>query len=177
MESRYQRNQLERRPTLVAGLPVPLFDRFIEDLDDSRIVEPYRIQDLSLLLESIQKEIGNLLNTRLPPRRLPAISWEPVSEPQTVLDYGLPAFSALSAGSLTDVKLLCDTIVGKIAAFEPRLENPVLELRGNPENPAGMIGILSGYVRLGKVTQPVNFPISLRNHGEDTTISPAETTR
>ena len=176
MEPRHQRNNLERRPTLVAGLPVPLFDRFAEDLDDSRIVEPYRIHDLPLILESIQKEIGNLLNTRVPPRRPPAISWEPVSEPQTVLDYGLPSFSALSAGSPADLKLLCDSIIGKIAAFEPRLENPAIELRGDPEDPAGMIGILRGSVTLGNVTQPVSFPVSLRNHGEDATISPAETT-
>jgi type VI secretion system lysozyme-like protein len=176
MESRHQRHHLEGRPTLVAGLAVPLFDRFIEDLDDSRIVEPYRIQDLPLLLESIQKEIGNLLNTRVPPRRPPAISWEPVSEPQTVLDFGLPAFSALSAGSLVDIKLLSDAVIAKIAAFEPRLESPELELRSDPENPAAMIGQLRGCVRLGKVTQPVCFPVSLRNHGEDATIASAETT-
>jgi hypothetical protein len=47
-------------------------------------------------------------------------------------------------------------------------------LHGDPENPAGMIGILRGCVRLGTVTQPVSFPVSLRNHGEDATISPAE---
>src|ERR1700723_1467744 len=129
MESRHQRHHLEGRPTLVAGLAAPLFDRFIKDRDDSRIVEPYRIQDLPLLLESIQKEIGNLLNTRIPPRRPPAISWEPVSEPQTVLDYGLPAFSALSAASSWALKLLSESITGRIAAFEPRLETPELELR------------------------------------------------
>ena len=56
MEPRNQRGHVERSPRLVAGLAVPLFDRFIEDLDDRRIVEPYRVQDLSLLLESIQRE-------------------------------------------------------------------------------------------------------------------------
>jgi type VI secretion system lysozyme-like protein len=176
MEPRHQRRHLERRPTLVAGLPVPLFDRFIEDLDDSRIAEPYRIQDLPLVLESIQKEIGNLLNTRVPPRRPPAISWEPVSEPKTVLDYGLPAFSALSAGNSWDLKLLSESIVGRIAAFEPRLETPELELRSDPENPAAMIGQLRGSVRLGTLSQPVSFPVSLRSHGEDAAISPAELT-
>jgi len=175
MEPRHQRHQLEHKPTLVTGLGVPLFDRFDEDLDDSRIAEPYRIQDLALVLESIQREVGNLLNTRVPPRKPPAISWEPVSEPQTVLDYGLPAFSGLSAGNPADVKLLCDTVVGKIFAFEPRLEDPTLELRGDPEDPAGMIGTLRGCVRLGSVTQPVSFPVSLRHHGEDATISPADT--
>src|ERR1700735_1860624 len=106
MESRHQRHHLEGRTTLVAGLAVPLFDRFIEDLDDSRIVEPYRIQDLPLLLESIQKEIGNLLNTRVPPRRPPAISWEPVSEPQTVLDYGFTAFFSLLVAAPVELQVL-----------------------------------------------------------------------
>jgi type VI secretion system lysozyme-like protein len=156
------------------GLPVPLFDRFLEDLDDRRIAEPYRIQSLELLLESIQKEIEHLLNTRLPPRRGPATSWEPVSEPQTVLDYGLPAFSPLSSGSPTDTRLLRETILKKIAAFEPRLIDPQLELQNDPEDPAGMIGTLRGKVRLDKVNQPVCFPVSLREHGESATISPAE---
>ena len=174
MEPRYQRNHLERHPRLVAGVPVPLFDRFAEDLDDARIAEPYRIHSLELLLESIQKEIENLLNTRLPPRRRPVTSWEPISEPQTVLDYGLPAFSPLSSGSPTDSTLLKETILRKIASFEPRLIDPQLELQNDPDDPAGMTGILRGKVRMDHMNQPVCFPVSLRDHGESATILPAE---
>jgi type VI secretion system lysozyme-like protein len=174
MESGDQHGHLERSPRLVAGLAVPLFDRFNEDLDDRRIVEPYRIQNLSLLLESIQREIENLLNTRLPPRHPPASSSEPISEPQTVLDYGIPAFSPLSSNSLTDANLLRETVIRKIAAFEPRLLNPALDLRADPDDPAGMLGTLRGTVQLGSVTQPVCFPLSLRHHGESATISAAE---
>ena len=174
MEPRDQYPKLERSPRLVAGAPVPLFDRFAEDLDDFRVVEPYRVHDRSLLLESIQREIENLLNTRLPPRRAPAVAWEPISEPQTVLDYGLPAFSPLSSGSPTDSTLLRETILRKIRAFEPRLQNLALELRADPDDPAGMIGILRGSVKLDRVNEPVCFPISLREHGESATISPAE---
>jgi type VI secretion system lysozyme-like protein len=174
MEPGNQRNLVERRPRLVAGLGVPLFDRFLEDLDDARIVEPYRIQDLSLLLESIQREIENLLNTRLPPRHPPAGGWEPISEPQTVLDYGIPALSPLSSGSLTNTNLLRETVLGKIAAFEPRLQNPSLDLRADPDDPAGMLGMLRGTVRFDRVTQPVCFPLSLRHHGESAAVSAAE---
>jgi type VI secretion system lysozyme-like protein len=163
-------------PRLVAGLGVPLFDRFNEELDDRRIAEPYRIQDLPLLLESIQKELENLLNTRVPPRRTPVNSWEPISEPQTVLDYGLPAFSSLSSGSARDADLLRQTVLSKIAAFEPRLENPALDLQSDPDDPAGMLGTLRGSVRLDKVSQPVCFPVSLRHHGESATISAGEPT-
>lgn len=175
MESRHQLRDLVRQPRVVAGLPVPLFDRFLEDVDDRRIVEPYRLHSLELLLESIQKQIENLLNTRLPPRRRPATSWEPVSEPQTVLDYGLPAFSPLASGSPTDTRLLSETILKKISCFEPRLVDLQLELHNNPEDPAGMTGTLRGKVRLDQQNQPVCFPVSLRDHGESATISPAET--
>jgi type VI secretion system lysozyme-like protein len=155
-------------------MAVPLFDRFVEDLDDARSVEPYRVQDLSLLLESIQREIENLLNTRLPPRHPPAGSWEPISEPQTVLDYGMPAFSPLNSRSLTDANLLHETVLGKIAAFEPRLLSPSLDLRADPDDPTEMVGMLRGTVRLGRITRPVCFPLSLRHHGESASISPAE---
>lgn len=152
---------------------VPLFDRFDEERDDSRVAEPYRVQGLSLLLESIQREIENLLNTRLPPVHSAATNWEPISEPQTVLDYGLPAFSTLSAESPTDIGLLSKVVVGKIAAFEPRLQNPKLELVPDPDDPAGMFGTLRGTVRVDKGLQTVSFPVSLRNHGETAELSEA----
>lgn len=174
MESRHQRNQLTPLPRLVAGLAVPLFDRFVEDLDDRRIAEPYRVQDLPLILESIQKELDNLLNTRLPPRPLPAISWEPISEPQTVLDYGIPAFSPLSSGSLPETELLRQTILQKILSFEPRLLNPALDLRADPDDPAAMVGILRGSIALDNIIHPVCFPVSLRHHGDSAIISAAE---
>lgn len=161
-------------PRLAAGLAVPLFDRFIEDLDDRRVAEPYRVQNLGLILESIQKELDNLLNTRLPPRRLPAISWESISEPQTVLDYGIPAFSALNGGSIPETELLRQTILTKILSFEPRLRNPVLELRADPDDPAAMAGLLRGSIALDNITHPVCFPVSLRHHGDSATISAGE---
>jgi type VI secretion system lysozyme-like protein len=174
MESRYQRGHLARGSRLVDGAAVPLFERFLDEVDDGRIVEPYRIQGLVLLLESIQREIESLLNTRLAPRRPPKLSWEPVSEPQTVLDYGLPAFSPLSSGNLSDTNLLRDTILGKIASFEPRLQSPALLLSPHPEDPTAMVGTLQGRVMLGKISQLVSFPVALFHHGESATISPGE---
>jgi type VI secretion system protein ImpF len=174
MESRYQRGHLEHQGKVVVGSAVPLFDRFAEELDDVRIVEPYRIQNGTLLLESIQREIGNLLNTRLPPRRPPAVAWEPISEPQTVLDFGLPALSPLSSGRPLDSALLRETLLRKIRAFEPRLENLEVELRADPDDPAGMIGIFRGSIRLENMSQPVCFPVSLRDHGESAIVSAGE---
>jgi type VI secretion system lysozyme-like protein len=159
---------------LSAGSPAPLFDRFDENLDDSRVVEPYRVQNLSLLRESVQREVGNLLNTRVAPRRRPDSGWQPRSLPQTVIDYGLPAFSALAAGSPTDAAFLSSAIVERIAAFEPRLRNPVLELRAHADNPSAMVGILRGALQLQGVTQPVQFEIHCDHHGESATVVNAD---
>jgi type VI secretion system lysozyme-like protein len=166
MEPRYEHGHVGRHAVLTAGLAAPLFDRFDEELDDSRVVDPYRVQNLSLLLESVRREIDNLLNTRVPPRGHPDSAWQPRSMPQTVIDYGLPAFSALDAASPADADLLNSVIVGKIAAFEPRLRNPVLELRAQPDNPSAMVGLLRGVVQLEGVTQSVGFEVYCDHHGE-----------
>jgi type VI secretion system protein ImpF len=170
MEPRHQRDLVGRRTVLSAGLAAPLFDRFDEDLDDSRVIEPYRIQNLSLLLESVRREIDNLLSTRVPPRRQPDSGWQPRSQPQTVIDYGLPAFSALEAGSPMDAAFLSSAVVDKIIAFEPRLRNPALELRAQPDNPSAMVGILRGTLQLEGVTQPVQFQVNCDHHGESAAV-------
>lgn len=174
MEPRDQRNHIGRNRGLVSGLPVPLIDRFDEEIDDARVAEPYRIQDLSLLLESIQRELARLLNTRLAPRWPPDSSWEPRSLPQTVVDYGLPVFSPLGSENPADAMLLTDAIVSKIAIFEPRLKDPVLELRTSPDDPAAMIGVLRGSVQLNEVSQPVDFPLCFGGRWEEATVLPGE---
>ncbi len=156
------------------GLPTPLFDRFDEELDDSRMTEPYRVQNLSLLLESIGTEINRLLNTRVAPRKAPDSPWEPQSRPQTVIDYGLPAFSALEAGSPTDVAFLGATIREKIAIFEPRLKNPTVELHPERDNPSAVVGILRGSLQLENVTYPVRFEVYCDPRKEWATVLTAE---
>lgn len=157
-----------------AGLATPLFDRFDEELDDSRVSEPYRVQDLALLLESVGGEINRLLNTRVAPRREPESPWEPHSQPQTVIDFGLPAFSALEAGSPTDVAFLGAAIRDKIAAFEPRLKNPIVELHPERDNPSALVGILRGTLQLENVTYPVRFEVHCDPRKESATVLAAD---
>jgi type VI secretion system protein ImpF len=170
MESRDKLHKLSWSPRLSPGLPVPLFERFDEEIDDRRVLEPYRIQTLELLLESIQKELSHLLNTRLPPRKEPQSGWESISEPETVLDYGLPAFSSLESGAMTDQKLLRETLLKKIQSFEPRLLDPQLDLRSDPENPAAMLGFLRGRVQLNSVIYPIDFSLKLDKYGASAAV-------
>ena len=159
-----------------AGLSAPLFDRFDEELDDSRVKEPYRVQNLSLLLESIGREIDRLLNTRVAPRKAPEPPWEPHSRPQTVIDYGLPAFSSLEAGSPTDVAFLSTAIRDKIGAFEPRLKNPTVELHPERDNPSAVLGILRGNLQLENVTYPVRFEVYCDPRKEWATVLATDST-
>jgi len=165
MESHHQHRLLKEQKEVHTGLPVPLFERF-EEWDDARIGEPYRIQNIDLLRESIQREIGNLLNTRLTPRLQAEWSTAPHAGPQTVLDYGLPELASLSASNPFDVLLLSRTVVEKISVFEPRLENPQLELHPVAGDPTALEGVLRGVVRLSRVVHPVDFPVCFRPHGE-----------
>lgn len=176
MESRHKRDLVERRMGRSAGLSTPLFDRLDEELDDSRVVEPYRVQYLSLLFESVGQEINRLLNTRVAPRRAPVSSWEPHSKPQTVIDYGLPAFSALEAGNPADVAFLSAAIREKIAAFEPRLKSPVVELHPVPDNPSAIVGTLRGTLQLENVTYPVQFEVHCDHRGESARVLAANST-
>lgn len=159
MEPRHKRDLVMRAMGQRAGLAAPLFDRFDEELDDSRVNEPYRVQSLSLLIESVGREINHLLNTRVAPRRASESPWEPHSRPQTVIDYGLPAFSTLEAGSPTDVAFLTSAIREKIAIFEPRLKNPTIELHPERDNPSAVVGVLRGTLQLENVTYPVRFEV------------------
>jgi type VI secretion system lysozyme-like protein len=174
MESRHKLDLVEQRMGPGAGLSTPLFDRFDEELDDSRVAEPYRMQNFSLLVESIGREINRLLNTRVAPRRAPDSPWEPRSRPMTVIDYGLPAFSALEAGSPADAALLSAAIAERIANFEPRLRNPSVELHPVPDNPSAMVGVLRGTLQLENMTHPVRFEVYCDHQGESARVVAAD---
>jgi type VI secretion system lysozyme-like protein len=148
---------------------VLLLDRLDADAE-AHWREPHRIDafraqewsDLrSAISHSVAREIQDLLNTRLSPGH-----WEPISEPQTVIDYGIPDFSALSATDVSDRRILADVIVGKIAAFEPRLSHVRLEFKPHPTDPAAMVGTVEASLTLENLTQPVCFPLEISNRGE-----------
>jgi type VI secretion system protein ImpF len=158
MESSDQRDDIEIQPRPVHGRCALLFDRL--DADDAPD-EPYRVDEWNAIRRSVAREIQNLLNTRLPPGR-----WEAISEPQTVIDYGLPDFSALSAASVSDRQVMAEVITRKLAAFEPRLSQVRLEFRPHPTDQTAMIGAIEANLSIGTLSQPVSFPLQISTQGE-----------
>jgi type VI secretion system lysozyme-like protein len=160
MEPGHELGELTNQLRPVHGRRALLFDR-LEAGESSTSSEPYRVDEWSALRQSVAYEIQNLLNTRLPPGQ-----WEAISEPQTVIDYGIPDFSSLSAASDTDRRTMCEVIARKITAFEPRLSQVRLQLQPDPVNQVSLLGSVEANLIMQSLVQPVSFPLSISTEGE-----------
>jgi type VI secretion system lysozyme-like protein len=129
------------------------------DLNPSSISEPrpLRILDLDELKESVHREVSRLLNTRA------HRSFE--ADAGTVIDYGLPDFSALSARSAPDRQLLANSLERLLARFEPRLRNVRVAIEPHPARPTSVTGVIEGWIHAGTMQEPVSFPIFLYTSG------------
>jgi type VI secretion system protein ImpF len=116
-----------------ADLPVtqPLIDRLVyrdRDRDRDRSIptggaaDPYRTRSASVrgLKAALRRDLEWLLNTRRDPNAAPESM---VELSQSLFNYGLPDFSALSVNSPKDRQSLLIEIERTVALFEPRLEN------------------------------------------------------
>ena len=144
------------QPKQMEGSRVLLFDRLIDE-DPGVKKEPrsYRVYDREGLMQSVQRELARLLNTR----RISNTVLDPLKA--TVLDYGIPDFSSLSAASPTDRQHLSTLITSAIVAFEPRLQNVRVELTESTIDHRAVDGVIAGMLRIGTLLEPVAFPVLL----------------
>jgi type VI secretion system protein ImpF len=110
--------------------------------------------DRSSIRESVVRDLSRLLNTRAP-------LFGPVPEraAHSVLNYGVPDFSSLSPRSEQDAAGLSALLADRIACFEPRLTDIRVVLIKNPESHNSLIGLVYASLILGKVREPVSFPL------------------
>lgn len=114
---------------LMHGARAPLFERFGGGAAEAGFL-PWRAarrdgQELALsaLERSIGAELARLLNTRCA-----ASLAQLAGRERTVLDYGLPDYSAYYTGSLDDRRKLTALVQSTVQAFEPRLREVEVEL-------------------------------------------------
>lgn len=134
---------------------VPLFDR-LTDLDPLVPMEPKPLRGLtySQLLDSIQRELSALLNTRCP---IPLS--ELVERPRTVLDYGLSDVTWAGPMAPEDRLMLQDAIEQTVAAFEPRLRNLRVRI-GEYELQAGSLSCtVEADLYTETLREAVSFPV------------------
>ena len=78
----------------------------------------------------------------------------------TVLDFGIPDFSALSCRSTSDLAAVCQAVQHAIALFEPRLSHTQVVAIHDDTGHRGQANLqISGAVRLGLTLRRVDFDI------------------
>ena len=115
---------------------------------------PVRVYGRVELKESIRRELDRLLNTRCAARR---------DRNGTVIDYGIPDFSWMSAASADDRQLLAETLARKIACYEPRLREVRVTIEPDASDVRSVIGWIEATLVVETIREPVSFPLSIRN--------------
>ena len=145
---------------LVRGSSVPLFDRLAaSDAAGSNVswlLLPEQLQ------ASIGRELSRLFNTR---SRLPPSEFHQNSG--TVIDYGVPDFSALYARRGDDAELLESALVQAVTLFEPRLSNVTVKVQGMANRADAAAVTVDGDVLIGLKAQRVSFELEM-NPSTDT---------
>ena len=149
-----------RDPKPVEGGRALLFERLVDSEPRSREEEaqPLRVHDREELKESVRRELARLLNTRssVPSHLLLG------AQERTVLDYGIPDFSSLSAQSGDDQNRLARIIAQAITAFEPRLRDVQVLVERVRANDRALLLRINAVLAVGLLAEPVSFPVLVR---------------
>ncbi|HYY97116.1 MAG TPA: type VI secretion system baseplate subunit TssE, partial [Pyrinomonadaceae bacterium] len=119
------------------------------------------------LKESVRRELARLLNTR-------STAGLDARGEMSVLDYGVPDFTALSALSGDDRLKLSAAVAQSIAAFEPRLRDVRVTAEGLRSNDRALILRLDAMLVVGEHSEPVSFPLLVRVGSGEVLVSEEE---
>lgn len=143
---------------MIEGARASLVDRLVDrDPRSSQEARPLRILDRRGLKESVRRDLGWLLNTRSP---LSASQLE--HQGRTVINYGIPDFSAMSAQNPDDHRRLALNIARTIDAFEPRLRQVRVSIEEFRDDEKSLRVRVDAVLAVGSITEPVSFTASMR---------------
>jgi len=150
---------------LLQGARAPLFDRFgAADGEEGIAFLPWHAARRggggltpSALEQSIALELDRLLNARC------AASLAQLAQrARSVLDYGLPDYSALHTADLQHHRQLQRLLHDTITAFEPRLREIQVAVTANPNSRQALDVAVSGHVVVAERLEPVSFQVAVR---------------
>jgi type VI secretion system protein ImpF len=148
-----------RDPKPVEGGRALLFERLTDEDPLAREGEarPFRVHEIGELKESVRRELAHLLTTRC------SVSSRTLgSRERSVLDYGIPDFSSLSALSGDDQNRLAATIEQTVAAFEPRLKDVRVRVQSVRADDRALVFSIEAMLVVGTHAEPVSFPLLVR---------------
>lgn len=134
------------------GLRPPLFERLAGTADDAG-----RVYDRQALQDSVHAELHRLFNTRRGPLAL--------TEPPSILDYGIADWTALQQQRSDDRRQLTREIRQAVGHFEPRLQLGEVQVVPVPNHPQQLSIRLSGVLRGDPHSWPVAFVIEHAGDG------------
>jgi type VI secretion system lysozyme-like protein len=145
-------------PKPIAGARALLFERLIDRPGSDEGERPSRILTREQLKASVRRELERLLNTRcsLPLHRIGEVE-------RSVVNYGIPDFSSLSAHNADDHALIASIVSQTITAFEPRLRQVRVEVEPIEKEEAALWLYIDGVMTVGLFNEPVSFPVLLNS--------------
>lgn len=146
-----------RDPKKVEGGRALLFERLAggDPRAAEGVVRPFRVHETQELKESVRRELARLLNTR-------SSAGLDARGEMSVLDYGLPDFTSLSALSSDDRAKLSAVVAQSISAFEPRLRGVSVTAESMRSKDRALILRLDAVLVSGEHSEPVSFPLLVR---------------
>jgi type VI secretion system protein ImpF len=140
---------------------VPLFDRLVDlALDETVETTGWRRLTRDGAKESVARELAHLFDAR----RAEPLEVAAERTDLTVLDYGIPDYGNRSPADSPSRRLYERAIQRAIAAFEPRLIGPEVELETVPGRPSLLRAYITGVLATGDIVEPVSFEIDLGTH-------------
>lgn len=156
MGSVEKRGRLIGGPLRSPGTRVPLFDRLADHEPRQEETQPRRVLAHGDVHESIRRELFRLFNTRCAAR-----IDEVAGRDRTVIDFGVPDFGTLNPTSERDRQQVARLLVDAVRAFEPRLQQPRVEVQVRTGTP-GILDIrLDAELQLDALLEPVSFPFTV----------------
>ncbi len=150
-----------REPKPITGARALLFDRLAAPHTEAAEAErPFRVLNREQLKASVRRELERLLNTRC---SLPLHGV--TEEERSVVNYGIPDFSSLSAHSADDHQLIASIISRTITAFEPRLRQIHVSVEQIPNSHWALGVNISAVLVVNSFTEPVSFVAALNHKG------------
>jgi type VI secretion system protein ImpF len=148
-----------RQPKPIAGARALLFDRLVDlHPDEDEGERPLRILNREQMRASVRRELERLLNTRC------SLPLHGIGEAErSVINYGIPDFSSLSAQNPDDHVLIASIIGKTISAFEPRLRQVRVEVQPSDDDEGALWLSIDGVMAIDLFNEPVSFPVLLNS--------------
>ncbi len=142
--------------TVEATRPL-LFERLAGDYPDMAARLPAsELYGKPELLASIERELGNLFNTRAP------VDVETLNgRRRSTIDYGIPDLSLYGPGEGAARQSLAEQLARAVAAFEPRLMEPAVAVAAHPDRERQLVAVVAGKIQLDRIIERVSFRIDL----------------